>query len=594
LQPEEYLVRSVGLNIHLLGGDLAEDGEPARGTWFAACEFLETVLGIRWLYPGPHGEVVPEQRTLIVGDLDLRGQPPLPKRRIRNMAISREDTFAPVLEKWGTTLDAWKAAQGGPEPDAWYARQRLGQRMEIQAGHAYDSWYERYHKTHPEFFALQPDGTRNQVPVRARLCKSNPALWDAIAADSIAKLKADPKLRVISISPNDGGKNKFCMCPACRALDPVEAPQILKDSQLVDATTGKPFLSYPSLSDRVFTFYNEVANRIHVEMPDRLVGVIAYSVYRDPPVRLKSLAPNIILGYVGMDRAKIEAWSKLAPRLFIRPNDLGPSIDLGMPRNHAVWFAESVKFGVDHHAIAFDFDNGHGNWGGHGLDHHVLAKALWNPGVDPRAVIADYCNTAYGPAAADLQAYWEQLEKVSDGVRADPKLASRSSPERLLAHYTPEVLNDLEAHIAEAIARASKNEAIQARIRLTADAVQYARLVTTLIATATQPGGKQSPDYATQFAAVEKHLKNTLSTPALASLHSHRYLRMALAVRGAGGGVTRFTRPNIPNHVHCRPKIRRFLGRRPGKTTHRGQTRRRHQTPRARRRRGRFRHGENH
>jgi len=529
LQPEEYLVRTMGPNIHLLGGDLAEDGEPARGTWFAACEFLETVLGVRWLYPGAHGEVVPAQRTLIVGDLDIRSQPPLQKRRIRNVAISREDNFAPVLEKWGISLDTWKAAQGGPGPDAWYAHQRLGQRMEIQAGHAYEGWDERYHQTHPEFFALQPDGTRKQTGERERLCKSNPALWDAVAAESIAKLKADPKLRVISISPNDGGKNKFCMCAACRALDPAEAPQILNDSQLVDPATGKAFPSYPSLSDRVFTFYNEVANRIHEEMPDRLVGVIAYSVYRDPPVRLKTLAPNLVLGYVGMDRGKIEAWSKLAPRLFIRPNDLGPSIDLGLPRNHAVWFAESVKFGRDHHAIAFDFDNGHGNWGGHGLDYYVLAKALWNPDIDPRAVIDDYCRNAYGPAAADMQAFWDRLEKVSDAVRADSKLATRSSPEQLLKHYNPEVLSELETHLAQAFSSVGKIPEIHARIRLAADAVTYARLVTSLIATAAKPGGKASPEYATQLSAVEEHLKNTLPTQALASLHSHRYLRMALA-----------------------------------------------------------------
>ena len=28
-------------------------------------------------------------------------------------------------------------------------------------GHGFGNWWERYHETHPEYFALQPDGTRS-------------------------------------------------------------------------------------------------------------------------------------------------------------------------------------------------------------------------------------------------------------------------------------------------------------------------------------------------------------------------------------------------------------------------------------------------
>lgn len=424
-------------------------------------------------------------------------------------------------------MQAWKNAQGPAVNGPWYRRMRLGQRMEINGGHAFAGWWERYGQAHPEWFALQPDGTRTQTPVRERLCKSNPALWEEIARVKVAEFKADPALLTASISPNDGGKNKFCLCDACRALDSAEGPKILGDSQLVDPATKQPFAEYPSLSDRVFTFFNEIAARVHREMPDRDLVAYAYSVYRSVPVRVKQLQPNLIVGYVGLKREEIEAWSKIAPKLFIRPNDLGPAIDLGMPRNNAAWFAEAVKFSVEHKAIGFDFDNGHGNWSAHGLDYYVLGKALWNPDLDVEATIADYCHAAYGPAAEPMQQYYAMLANISDQVRADPQLTVRSPHAmRLRRYYSEEALQALEAVVKAAQMRQGDDAGVITRIQMAAESVKYARLVTSLLEVAHE---KTSPDLAERLNAVESFLKTKVVTPELAPLHSHRYLRMALS-----------------------------------------------------------------
>jgi hypothetical protein len=317
------------------------------------------------------------------------------------------------------------------------------------------------------------------------------------------------------------------MCEACRALDPAEAPKILRDSQLIDPATKQPFAEYPALSDRVFTFFNEIAARVGKEMPDRDLVAYAYSVYRSVPVKVKQLQPNLIVGYVGLDLAEIEAWSKIAPKLFIRPNDLGPAVDLGMPRNYAAWFAQAVKFGVEHKAIGFDFDNGHGNWSAHGLDYYVLSKALWNPDLDVRATIADYCRAAYGAAAGAMHQYHDALEKISDAVRNDEELGVRSPKAvRLRRYYSDEALTNLETHLHAAQALQADDPGVKARIQMAADAVKYARLVTSLLAVARN---KKSPILAERLAAVEAHLATKVLTPELAPLHSHRYLRMALS-----------------------------------------------------------------
>lgn len=526
-KPEEFVITTRGADLHICGGDSGSGGMICKGTLFGVYDFIERELGVRWLFPGDHGEVVPKRPTITIGEINRREQPRIEKRKVRNVAVSREETYAPVLAKWGVPLDAWKAAQGEPATGPWYRRMRLGQRIEVNGGHAFAGWWEKHGKEHPEWFALQPDGTRNQKPVRERLCKSNPQLWDEIARMKIAEFKADPALLTASISPNDGGPNKFCMCAACRALDPADAPKLLNDSQLIDPATKLPFAEYPSLSDRVFTFFNEIAARVGNEMPDRSLVAYAYSVYRGLPVKVKKLEPNLIVGYVGLNLEEIDAWSRIAPKLFIRPNDLGPAIDLGMPRNHAAHLAKAMKFSFEHHAIGFDFDNGHGNWSAHGLDYYVLCKALWNPDLDVRAAIADYCRAAYGPAAAPMQRYHDRLEKISDQVRADPELAPRSPhAARLRRYYSDETLTTLEAEITAAKTAVADDAGAKARIQMAAEAVKYARLVTALLEVAHE---KESPLYQERLAAVESFLKTKVLTPELAPLHSHRYLRMALS-----------------------------------------------------------------
>lgn len=526
-RPEEIAIVTRNGHVHVCGGDAGPGGMICKGTLFAVYDFIERELGVRWLFPGEHGEVVPKQATITIPDLNRREQPRIAKRKLRNVAVSREEIFAPVLAKWGVSVEDWKKAQGPGATGPWYRRMRLGQRIEINGGHAFAGWWEQYGREHPEWFALQPDGTRTQAPERERLCKSNAALWEEIARVKIAEFKADPSLLTASISPNDGGKNKFCMCEACRALDPADAPKILGDSQLIDPATKLPFAEYPSLSDRTFTFFNEIATRVGREVPDRDLVAYAYSVYRSVPVKVRQLQPNLIVGYVGLNLNEIEAWSKIAPKLFIRPNDLGPAIDLGLPRNHAAWFAKAVKFSVEHKAIGFDFDNSHGNWSAHGLDYYVLSKALWDPDLDVAATIAGYCRAAYGPAAEVMMKYHDALARISDQVRADPRLTVRSPHSaRLCLYYSEQALQNLETLVQTAQAIQGDDPGVKARIAMAADAVKYARLVTALLEVAHD---KKSPVLTGRLAAVEAFLKTKVLKPELAPLHSYRYLRMALS-----------------------------------------------------------------
>lgn len=531
LQAEEYILRTTTDSLHILGGDLAPTGRDTAGTLNAVYTFLEDYVGVRWLFPGTLGEVVPRQTRLAIPSIDRREQPRVAKRRIRDVALTRESIFAPILQQWGVPLSDWKRAFAAEINHPWFRRQRLGARLDIDAGHSFGGFYEKYFATHPDFFAVQPDGTRQQVPVRERLCVSDPEIAEFVARLRIDALKADPSRQSISISPNDGGANKFCLCERCRSWDPPTAPKLLANPALIDPATGKPLPEYPSLSDRYFRFFNAVARRVRAELPDRNVATCAYSVYRTPPVALGACEPNLIVCYAGLNLEEIGAWSRLAPKLALRPNDLGPMVELGLPRNLAPRLARAVKFAAEHHAIGFDFDNCHGNWGGHGLDYYVLAHALWNPDLDVAAITADYCRAAYGPAAEAMMRYFGELEKVTDGAGGDASIGLRGGdPAGLLRYYSPAVMARLESTVAEAKrSLATADGDCRARLAMVEDSLEYARRVVALLEISSGPAARKSRPYQERLARVTDFLREKVLTQSVASLHSLRYLRLALA-----------------------------------------------------------------
>ena len=250
--------------------------------------------------PGPLGEIVPKQPTLSVAAADIRQAPLLWQRKIREVrTIGHRVQMLKLLKEWNVSVSQWDAKFGPPVTEPWLTRQRLGARVSLQFGHAYDGWWDKYHEQYPEIFALQPNGTRINTNERERFCKSNPVLWDLVAQEKIAELRAKPKLSGVSIAPNDGGGgNRFCSCERCRAWDSTEAQAMYKKNPKLNPGPGGegPF---PPLSDRFFRYFNEVARRVKTEMPHRYLGTYAYSLYKSPPASIAKLEDNLVIGYVG-------------------------------------------------------------------------------------------------------------------------------------------------------------------------------------------------------------------------------------------------------------------------------------------------------
>ena len=230
LQPEGFVIKREGGDVFIIGGDETDAGLAVDGTFYGVCEFLERFVGVRWLMPGPVGEVVPRQSTRRIDSAAIRQDPVLWQRKIREIrTVGHRTQVLGILRGWNISIDDWDAKFGKGVSASWLRHHRLGARVSQQFGHSFTGWWDKYHERYPDIFALQPNGTRINSNTRERLCVSNPVLWDLVAKDRIAQLRADPAVAGVSIAPNDGGGgNKFCSCDRCRALDGPEAQSMYR------------------------------------------------------------------------------------------------------------------------------------------------------------------------------------------------------------------------------------------------------------------------------------------------------------------------------------------------------------------------------
>ena len=476
---EQAIVRVHGSNLVVIGDDAKPTGGALMGTRHAAVILLRE-LGVRWLWPGETGTVIPQRAGVAVADdLSLDWTPRLLKRGLRSAGYN--DRVQRGLDRLGWSADDFRAMHSRDIGD-WYAAHRIGGSFAGSYGHAYGSYYERFHEEHPEWFAMQPDGTRDQGNIgnRSRLCVSNPELIAQIAAEKIAELQASPNVDCVSISPNDGGAATFCTCPECEAWDHPDGPII---SFYWPGVEGRR-KEHVSLSDRYARFYNEIARIVARECPGRLLGAYAYSAYRTVPIE-QVLEPNILIGFVGIsyvNRANYEAdmqtfagWAERSSNIFWRPNLLGGG--MGFPQNFARALGRDVAAMADRGLTVTDFDCQYQHWALKGLTYYVLAEMLCDPDADPDEIIDDYCAAGFGPAAPNVRACFDALEAITNRIYDDSAfLGRKENMEVLAAYYDDETLAGLQAHLDAAREAAAGDETILARIDFLQVAIDYARV----------------------------------------------------------------------------------------------------------------------
>ena len=397
-----------GIVIRTVGKDLVLAGGEPRGTLYAVYTFLEDHVGVRWWAPG--AETVPTRPTLEVDNLDVR--------------------HVPVLETRGTS--ASRALDGD-----WSARSKLNgfqHRLESRHGGKADLYIAGakwgchtfwtvipprvYFRDHPEWYSLINGERTHKAPkyFASSLCLTNEELFREFVNNSRLALSWHPWATLYSISQvDDAGEPNRCMCGPCTKVEEVDGP-----------------------SGLIIQFANRVIAELEKDFPEVDYSTLAYHYSQAPPrqtrphdklrIRLCSIGCSTSTPFSeGRDdnprhnkfREDLLGWSKICNKLHVW-DYVGNFTYLMLPHPNVRTFGPNIRFliannvkGLFSEDIARNRETAMQE-----LRSWVLAKLMWDPTLDDRALIEEFVRGFYGPAGEDVLAYvnliHDAVEKTGD------------------------------------------------------------------------------------------------------------------------------------------------------------------------------------
>jgi hypothetical protein len=418
--PEEILIACNGSHLVIAGQDRFFEGTQIEfGTANAVYTFLQDYLDVRWLWPGPLGEDVIRRETIRIPIIEYRYHPQFRQREVFR-------TFAdPRTRDW-----------------ARFQRNELGSWRIAAGGHAFTDWWERFHEDHPDYFALQPDGTRSGYPNprTVKLCQSNPQVWDQWLKDAEKRLAENPAMSAVIAAPNDGHSSGVCVCENCRAWDHPEGEPWTYGYE------GGHREEYVAMTDRYITFWNHLARLLKEHFPDREVYLRTGAYGPSTPIPVKAvLEDNIVHAYVGkfpltcemsehkypvqgrqQQRAEFMEWAKRAQTLLYRPNlwYWGGGV-WGLPEITLRKTMEDLRFIAEYRCKGLIIDTARGHWATQGPMYYLMAQMAWDPYLDGEALLKDYYSRGFGKAAGPVEEYWNLLEQTNLALVESPEFNPR-------------------------------------------------------------------------------------------------------------------------------------------------------------------------
>ena len=399
--PNSFLIKLMGKRFFMVGDDTdgpvlssrgiegsLHDNKTRVGTLFAVYEFLDTHLGVRWLWPGRLGEVIPPHDNVTVDHWDRTYQPQLVHTRIRDYYAHGK---------------GWNSLAAGQEYHRrmalWMRRHRMAQGADFDFGHSFHDWWERYGPTHPEYFALRPDGVRapNGRADLVCMCVAEPKLWQQIIDNWVAEGSGD----WLNCAANDADSLSVeCTCANCRAWDVPGAPD---------------------LSDRYARFWLQIQEMAAKVNPDVHIVAYAYGVNAYGPQQTR-LNDHIVLGvvprfyfpwtqeHIGDFERQWAAWSDAGASLYLRPNWF--HFGHNFPVNFAREFIDAFHLAYQRNMIATDFDARLGSWATQGLNCYALARVHSKPDLGSAGILNEYY-AGFGTAQNVIEDYWQYWHEVS-------------------------------------------------------------------------------------------------------------------------------------------------------------------------------------
>ncbi len=420
-------------------GPIVIAGGRKRGTLYGVYTLLERI-GVRWWTPTE--SFLPSLKTI---RLPATAETQVPKLEYRDMMYG---------EIYGAEGQLW-AVRNKVNGFAWSrAPEKYGGRYEFVGNlvHSYMTLLGRSGmETKPEMLALVNGKRTNDQP-----CLTNPDTVKAMTAGVLRAFRENPGAKFVVVGQMDN--RNYCRCDTCKALaDKEESP-----------------------AGPVIQFANQVAEAVEKEIPGACITTAAYEWSRKPP---KSLKPrdNVFITLCSIEcdfahplatattktnaefRRDIEGWAKIAKRIYIwdYTTDYShyflpwPNLDVLVP---------NTKFFTDHKMHGVFEQGSHTTRAAcfAPIKMWVLAKAQWNPDADGNALLKEFVEGYYGPAAPAMKKYIDILHAP---FRAAPEESLGINAPLSSKYLSPTLLADAEAALRQAEQAAAGKPDLEPRLR---------------------------------------------------------------------------------------------------------------------------------
>ena len=416
-----YMIKADGKNIYLYGGG-------RRGTLSAVYRFLKDQAGIRFLnaYGDNH---VPARRTIAFSGEKIYSEG-LPYRALMTFFHTNQPVADPFYFRNG---------QNFMHNSKQYAF--LNEAVGLGKGHHSLHKYmppKKYFKTHPEFYSMDRKGKRTLD----QMCFAGKEVRRIFIENVIRQSKkryekeiSPGRIAWIEISAMDA-PGRFCECPDCR----------------------KAAEKYQTPCGTFWEFLIELANAVRKEMPQAKVATLLYrkDQTEKPPVDLKF--PENLVGifapiddniFAPMDDrnnletlAHLKEWCKILKHIWVWYYPVTYGMDT-MPysalRRSIRDFKLMKEAGIT--GTFYEHDVTPVNCLNFGeLESYVLLHLFAGTEKAPEELINEFLELYYGPAAAMVKKYFNELEDHREKAVQKGIIGHFAASPFLLGHLTPENL----------------------------------------------------------------------------------------------------------------------------------------------------------
>ena len=405
LKENERRIASEGGNIYLYG-------EGKRGNVNAVYDFLRDVLGCRW-YNVTGDRKIPRQKKLVLGEFRRSVIPSIPYITADRVATYPDwRDFArrsALVDLWDTNLSTYGAHAGQriiPSGLVPFGK-RVGN---TPSGLKYFK-DKAYFRDHPEYFSLGEDGKRG---IGLQLCYSNLQMRDEFERNVEIMLKAekyhDDEMRLLGIGQDDH-IGKFCCCRNCEALEK----------------------KWQHEAGPYYDFLMDMSKRFAKTHPKLLLCFLAYNQTQQPSPLMKHLPYNLLPSYAPLawtdfgkpldseanrrEKQLFADWAKLVERMhwwaYPTPYNRPTGSYTVIANIHRI--AENYRLAYKYKVFVAYNQFGTGPYDAFGFNDlrlYLLCELCRDIRADEAAIVREYTDVCYGPAAVPMREYLAELERL--------------------------------------------------------------------------------------------------------------------------------------------------------------------------------------